>query len=105
MDPYSRDGSTGVPANLTSSQPAMSTIPAPVMPAAVPQTSLAADPLAIAAPAHASDGDVIEPEWVDAVERTLVATQADPFSVNAAIAALRKDYLHKRYGKEPGQAS
>ena len=50
--------------------------------------------------AGAQDRDIIEPEWVHAVERVMRAHIEDPRKLAAEIAALKAQYIHKRYGKD-----
>lgn len=52
-----------------------------------------------AAPATADDVDLLEASWADAVEKVVDTNNDDPFMLNNAVAALRRDYLNKRYGK------
>jgi hypothetical protein len=52
------------------------------------------------APNIAQDADIIEKEWIDAVKRVFSAHREDPYSLNEAMANLRRYYLHKRYGRE-----
>jgi hypothetical protein len=52
------------------------------------------------APERANDNELIESEWVDAMKHILENNRQDPYIVNAAMANLRKYYLHKRYGRD-----
>lgn len=56
-------------------------------------------------PQTASDGDVIEKEWVDKAKQILQKTRNDPRTRELAIGELQKDYLRKRYGKEIGTSN
>src|SRR5437879_381101 len=51
------------------------------------------------APQQASDSDVIEDAWIDATRRTFSSSATDPYVLSNAVAALRKEYLQRRYGK------
>lgn len=68
---------------------AIAAMPAPGTPAAVAPT-----------PTVAADQDVVEPEWVDAAEKTIEQTAGNPYAEEEAIEALQIDYLKKRYGYE-----
>lgn len=73
----------------------------------VPATTPAAATVpvgAAGAPTIADDGDLIEPEWVEAVKRTVLQYQQDPYSLAQALTELREDYLLKRYGRHIEQA-
>lgn len=48
----------------------------------------------------AEDADLIEKEWVEAVQHVMAATKGDPFQQTQAINALKVDYLKKRYNKD-----
>lgn len=52
------------------------------------------------APTNAADQDVVEPEWVDAAEKTIQQTAGNPYAEEEAVEALQIDYLKKRYGYE-----
>jgi len=51
-------------------------------------------------PQAASDNDLIEKEWVIKAKEIVLATQHDPYEQNRQLAALKADYMRKRYGKE-----
>lgn len=51
-------------------------------------------------PAMAADVDRIEPEWVAKLKQIIGATQNDPYEQARQLAALRADYMMKRYSKE-----
>lgn len=53
-----------------------------------------------AAPAAAADNDRIEQEWVTKTKQVLLATRNDPYEQNRQLAALKADYMLKRYNKE-----
>ena len=76
--------------------------PAPQIATAKPVNAAAA--IAGSAPATAADSDKIEQEWVDAAKKVLAKTRADPYLQAQAVAALKRDYIKKRYGKEVGKA-
>ena len=69
--------------------------------AAVAATDVA-KPVASASvnPQMAADVDVIEKEWVDKIESTLLKTAGDPHAEEEAIEDLQIDYMKKRYGKD-----
>lgn len=52
------------------------------------------------APAQASDSDLVENEWVDAVKKIMVTYRTDPYNKNRALTLLRADYMKKRYNKD-----
>jgi len=54
----------------------------------------------VSAPLAAADQDVVEPEWVDAAEKTIQQTAGNPYAEEEAVEALQIDYLKKRYGYE-----
>lgn len=76
---------------LTASDVAAAIATMPVQGAPVPVTP---------APTVAADQDVVEPEWVDAAEKTIEQTAGNPYAEEEAIEALQIDYLQKRYGYE-----
>ncbi|HWT56019.1 MAG TPA: hypothetical protein VN031_03230 [Candidatus Microsaccharimonas sp.] len=51
-------------------------------------------------PAVAADGDRIEPEWIAKLKQIVGSTQTDPHEQARQLAALRADYMMKRYNKE-----
>lgn len=51
-------------------------------------------------PAIAADVDRIEPEWIAKLKQIIGATQNDPHEQARQLAALRADYMMKRYNKE-----
>lgn len=56
-------------------------------------------PVASSVPMLAEDSDIIEKEWVAAIQKTLDQYKDDPYLLSKAMTALRQDYLQKRYGK------
>ena len=48
----------------------------------------------------AADTDRIEQEWVIKTKQILLATRNDPYEQARQLAALRADYMMKRYNKE-----
>ena len=50
-------------------------------------------------PGGAQDSDTIEHEWVLKTKQIIMATRNDPYEQNRQIAALKADYMQKRYGK------
>jgi Txe/YoeB family toxin of Txe-Axe toxin-antitoxin module len=52
------------------------------------------------APQAAQDSDLIEKEWVTKAKEIVQTTKSDPFEQNRQLAALKADYMKKRYGKE-----
>lgn len=53
-----------------------------------------------ATPHAAADSDRIEQEWVLKTKQLLLATHGDPYEQARQLAALRADYMLKRYNKE-----
>lgn len=51
-------------------------------------------------PAAAVDADRIEPEWIAKLKQVIGMTQHDPHEQARQLAALRADYMMKRYNKE-----
>ncbi len=74
--------------------------PAPV-PAAGQSLSPPASPLSppAATPHAAEDSDRIEREWVLKTRQIQLATHNDPYEQAKQLAALRADYMAKRYNK------
>jgi hypothetical protein len=56
-------------------------------------------PQALTTPAAASDNDRIEQEWVLKAKEIVAATRDDPYQQNRQLAAVKADYLKKRYNK------
>lgn len=56
------------------------------------------------APTTAADEDLIEKEWVTKTKQVISATRDDPAAQSQQIAALMRDYVKKRYGREVGKA-
>lgn len=50
--------------------------------------------------AGAQDRDVIEPEWVNAVEQTMRHSIEDPRRLAQEFGLLKAQYVQKRFGKE-----
>lgn len=50
-------------------------------------------------PRQARDSDVIEDTWIDAIRQVFSSNIADPYVLSNTVAALRKEYLERRYGK------
>ena len=48
------------------------------------------------------DEDVIEKEWVEKAKQIVTTTADDPHLRSDQVAALQKEYLHKRFNKEIG---
>ena len=57
-----------------------------------------AAPTTASTPSTAADQDVIEPEWVNQAEATIIRTAGDPHAEEEAVEELQIDYLDKRYG-------
>lgn len=95
MNPDSANSS-----NVPMPEPAPNTAIPVAQPVGVPnaQSAPAVDPGAT--PAVADDGDRIEMEWVTKTQQILLATHGDPYAQNRQLAALKADYMLKRYGKE-----
>lgn len=69
----------------------------------VPQAADSSQPLpsvdAGSTPAAAEHNDSIEKEWIDKVRHIVAQTRMDPYQQSQQLAALRADYIQKRYGK------
>ena len=50
----------------------------------------------------ASDGDLIEKEWVEKAKQIVNQTADDPYQREDSVSKLRIDYLKKRFGRELG---
>jgi len=80
------------------------TIPAadpvgPMPPATpVPQAATTTQSMT-ATPATAADDDLIEKEWVIKAKQIVASALEDPYQQNRQLAALKADYMQKRYGK------
>jgi len=46
------------------------------------------------------DGDLIEKEWINRVRHIISSTRNDPYKQSEQLAALRAEYMKKRYGKD-----
>ena len=56
-------------------------------------------PAALTTPTVAADNDKIEHEWVLKAKEIVAATRQDPFQQNRQLAAIKADYVKKRYNK------
>jgi hypothetical protein len=54
-------------------------------------------------PQEASDTDLIEKEWVTALQDVVAHTSEDPYTQQNQISSIKSDYLRKRYNKEVKQ--
>jgi hypothetical protein len=72
--------------------------PAPV-PQAAAQRAAPAPLSPPTTPGSAQDSDRIEREWILKTRQILLATHNDPYEQARQIAALRADYMAKRYNK------
>ncbi len=52
------------------------------------------------ASAVVDDGDLIEKEWVNRVKHIIASNRNDPYKQSEQLAALRAEYMKKRYGKD-----
>lgn len=86
--------------NLPTPEPSTSAVNSAVQPVGVPNVQSAPATNPGATPAVADDGDRIEREWVTKTQQILLATRSDPYEQNRQLAALKADYMLKRYGKE-----
>ena len=87
-----------------STQPAATTSAAPAPPApAVPAPAQTAAPggsgVANLASSIVDDGDLIEKEWVNRAKHVVATTRSNPYKQSQQLAALRAEYMKKRYGK------
>ena len=78
--------------------------PVPQLTAADVAAAIAAAPMptapVIPVPQVALDQDSIEPEWIDAVDKTIEQTAGNPYAEEEAVENLQIDYMKKRYGKD-----
>jgi len=65
----------------------------PVTPAVAPSSP------PVQAPAVAEDADVIEHDWIHQTEQIIAQTANDPYAQAQQLAALKADYMQKRYAK------
>lgn len=65
----------------------------PVLPSVAPSTP------PVQAPAVAEDADVIERDWIHQTEQVIAQTAGDPYAQAQQLAALKADYMQKRYAK------
>lgn len=72
-------------------------IPVPAQPP-IPQSTQSPSPNTNSQGAAAQDVDVIEQEWVHAVERTMRQHIEDPRRLATELSALKAQYLQKRFG-------
>jgi len=93
------------PMQSTPGQPVPAT-PVPQQPIVVQSTTTTSDNSGInaTAPATAADEDLIEKEWVTQAKKIISSTKNDPYEQAHLVAALMRDYVRKRYGKEVGKA-
>lgn len=61
----------------------------PQLPATTPEAS----------PDIAADNDMIEKSWIDKAKEIITTTRDDPYQQSRQLAALKADYLQKRYNK------
>ncbi len=54
-------------------------------------------------PLVASDDDLMEKEWVQAIKRVLLETRDNPYGREQAIKNVQADYVMKRYGIQIGK--
>jgi hypothetical protein len=81
------------------------TVPVVQPPVVVPSTTVPSDDSATTSnPATAADEDLIEKEWVTKAKQILAKTKNDPYEQAKQVAALMRDYVKKRYGREVGKA-
>jgi len=50
-------------------------------------------------PAVAADDDLIEKAWVERAKQIVANTRQDPYQQNKQLAALKAEYIQKRYNK------
>lgn len=86
--------------SITSSGPLVTSIPVPTVPAPSTGGSVLID-----APLTASDDDIIESKWVEEAKRIVEHTKGDPHAQGNATAALKLEYLDKRYDRTIGSSS
>lgn len=110
MDPADTANDGGQPAGGAPEPPAPMppmNLPPPPKSARAPAKGRGADTGAPDAPGMADlgsaivdDGDLIEKEWVDRVRQIIAGTRNDPYKQSEQLAALRAEYMKKRYGKD-----
>ena len=94
MDPQATEPyGQAMPAPLSTPAPQVATQGMPV----------SSQPVPFPVPGTADDTESLEAAWVAVVEKVVESNKDDPYILNNAVAALRRDYLFKRYGKEAGQ--
>ena len=81
-------------ANNAVSQAITTTPQLPVQPMVINNAQGAATPVI------ADDNDVMEKEWVDKAKEIVAHTQGDPHAKSSQLSGLKKEYIHKRYGKD-----
>jgi len=97
MEPQYINSVTGLP--QSGLNPAVAAAPAEMGAAVPPAPQQYSQPVAGSVPMIAEDSDIIEKEWVAAIQKTLDQYKDDPYLLSKAMTALRQDYLQKRYGK------
>lgn len=88
------------PPLATSSLSATVPVSAPAQP-----SSDAVVPAPITSPLSADDSDLIEPQWVDAVDTIIETTANDPHQMEEDAEQLSRNYLKERFGIDVNSAS
>lgn len=74
------------------------TVPS-VPPTPPPSQTSQTDTTLTSTPSAAADSDKIELEWVLKAKQIVAATRDDPYQQNRQLAAIKADYMRKRYNK------
>ena len=101
MDPSNQQPSMSLPTPEPTEQSMPQPAPAPVQPPTDKQSTpqQAAATVAKVAPDSAADSDKLELQWINKVKQIVRDTRDDPYEQNRQLAALKADYMQKRYGK------
>ncbi|MEI7818622.1 MAG: hypothetical protein WCI47_00730 [bacterium] len=114
VDNQSATSEVGAGELATASDPATASAPvaAPVSlpatpdPAQIVQPSVdGVVPAPITSPLSAEDSDLIEPQWVDAVDTIIETTSSDPHKMEEDAEELSRKYLKERFGIDVNQAT
>lgn len=79
--------------------------PTPVVsqPQVAPQPTTPSNAISTANPTSASDGNLIEKEWIDKVKQVINSTADDPHAQQREVSRLMADYVLKRTGRKIGK--
>lgn len=71
----------------------------PVQPSGAAGSNATSGAVAVATPASADDGDIIEKEWVLKAKHIVEQTKHDPYLQTKEMHKFRAEYMKKRYNK------